>query len=184
MVNERQFLLFTIYHLPFTIFMDILWSPWRYDYIKSGDAPKAVDSSGCVFCDILNNSATDEENFILRRAEFNFVILNIYPYISGHLMIVPYAHLADLDQADKLTTDEMMDLAKHCQSALREVYRPNGFNLGMNFGRAGGAGVAEHFHMHILPRWIGDVNFMTSIGETRTIPEDLKITYNKLKGKI
>lgn len=163
--------------------MDILWSPWRYDYIKSGDKPTPKSSGGCVFCDILSDSADDEEKFILHRAEFNFVILNIYPYISAHLMIVPYAHLADLDSADKNTTDEMMDLVKRCQTVLREVYNPNGFNLGMNFGKAAGAGVAEHFHMHILPRWIGDANFMTAIGETRTIPEDLKTTYAKLKGK-
>ncbi len=163
--------------------MDILWNPWRYDYIKSSDKKSDADSIGCVFCDILNNPATDEENFILHRARFNFVILNVYPYISGHLMIVPFAHLADLDRADKAITDELMDLTKKCQSVLRQVYEPNGFNLGMNFGKAAGAGVSEHFHMHILPRWIGDANFMTVIGETRTIPEDLRTIYNKLKNK-
>ncbi len=164
--------------------MDILWSPWRYDYIKSGDAPAATNSTGCVFCDILNSPASDEEKFILHRAGHNFVILNAFPYISGHLMVVPYNHIADLDGADKQTTDELMDLAKRCQTALREVYHPNGFNLGMNFGKAGGAGVAEHFHLHFLPRWIGDANFMTAVAETRTIPEDLATTYAKLKGKI
>lgn len=165
--------------------MDVLWSPWRYSYIESGSqTPESDAGNNCVFCSILKNSASDEENFILHRAEFNFVILNIYPYISGHLMIVPYAHLDDLDKADKKTTDELMDLAKRCQTALREVYRPNGFNLGMNFGKAAGAGVAEHFHTHILPRWVGDANFMTAVGETRTIPEDLRTTFQKLKGKI
>ena len=98
-------------------------------------------------------------------------------------MVVPYAHLADLDQAEKEITDELMDLTKHCQTALREVYQPQGFNLGMNFGKAAGAGVDEHFHLHILPRWVGDANFMTAIGETRTIPESLKTTYQKLKSK-
>ena len=98
-------------------------------------------------------------------------------------MIVPYAHLADLDQADKETTDELMDLTKRCQTALREQYQPQGFNLGMNLGKAAGAGVAEHLHMHILPRWVGDANFMTAIGETRTIPESLTTTYKKLKGQ-
>ncbi len=161
--------------------MDILWNPWRYDYIKSGDGN--TGKNDCVFCEILKSPATDEDKFIIHRAGFNFVILNIYPYISGHLMIVPFAHLADLDQADKSATDEMMDLAKRCQIILKEVYQPNGINLGMNFGKAAGAGVAEHFHMHILPRWIGDANFMTTIGETRTIPEDLKTTYSKLSGK-
>ena len=98
-------------------------------------------------------------------------------------MIVPFAHLADLDRADKRTTDELMDLTKRCQAAIREIYQPNGINLGMNLGKAAGAGVAEHFHMHILPRWIGDVNFMTAVGETRTIPEDLRATFEKLKSK-
>ena len=158
--------------------MDVLWSPWRYSYIKSGETASHHD---CVFCGILNGSASDEENFILHRAEFNFIILNIYPYISGHLMVVPYSHLADLDAAEKQSTDELMDLTKHCQITLRTVYQPHGFNIGMNLGKAAGAGVAEHFHLHILPRWVGDANFMTAIGETRTIPEDLRTTYNRLK---
>lgn len=161
--------------------MDVLWSPWRYDYIKSGEAQSLHATSSCVFCSILENSVSDEEKFIVHRAEFNFVILNIYPYTSGHLMIVPYAHLADLDKAEKESTNELMDLTKQCQSALREIYQPNGFNLGMNLGKAAGAGVAEHYHLHILPRWIGDVNFMTAIGQTRTLPEDLPTTYKRVK---
>ncbi len=161
--------------------MDVLWSPWRYDYITGIERPAA---SGCVFCDVLNNSAGDEEKFILTRAEFNFVILNIYPYTSGHLMIVPYDHIATLDKAGKQTTDEMMDLTKRAQAAIDEVYHPDGINLGMNLGRAAGAGVEGHFHMHVLPRWVGDVNFMTAIGQTRTIPEALTETYKKLKDKI
>jgi ATP adenylyltransferase len=164
--------------------VDVLWSPWRYDYIKSGGETPAGDSGRCVFCDILNSSASDEEKFILKRAEFNFVILNIYPYVSGHLMIVPYEHIADLDKAPKNITDEMMDITKRCQNALRDVYRPDGINLGMNIGRAAGAGVAGHFHMHILPRWFGDANFMTSVGQTRTIPESLMDTFEKLRGKL
>ncbi len=176
--------LFSTLHSPLsTLFMDVLWSPWRYDYIKSGGQKLSADSSSCVFCEILNSPATDEEKFILHRAGHNFIILNIYPYISGHLMIVPFAHLADLDQAPKAITDELMDLTKRCQTALRETYQPNGFNLGMNFGKAAGAGIADHFHLHILPRWIGDANFMTAIGETRTIPESLQTTYEKLKDK-
>ena len=161
--------------------MDILWSPWRYDYItKSGSAK----TSGCVFCDILNNSASDEENFIVSRAEFNFVILNIYPYTSGHLMVVPYQHLANLSDGPSESTTEMMELTKRAQSVLAETYKPDGINLGMNLGHAAGAGVAGHYHMHILPRWVGDVNFMTAIGQTRTLPESLEDTYKKLKGKI
>jgi ATP adenylyltransferase len=98
-------------------------------------------------------------------------------------MVVPYEHIAELDEAGKQTTDELMDLTKQCQTALREAYQPNGFNVGMNLGKAAGAGVANHFHQHILPRWIGDSNFMTAIGQTRTIPENLQTTYEKLKGK-
>ena len=161
--------------------MDVLWSPWRYDYITGSGAAK---TSGCVFCNILNNSASDEDNFILHRAEFNFVILNIYPYGTGHLMVVPYAHIADLSSSDKQTTDEMMDLAKRVQYILTDVYCPDGFNMGLNLGKAAGAGVADHYHMHILPRWIGDVNFMTAIGQTRTMPESLSTTYQKLIEKI
>lgn len=173
---------FNDFHSAFLFLtMDILWNPWRYAYIKSGSGE---EKPACVFCGILNNGKTDAENYILHRAEYNFVILNAYPYISGHLMVVPFAHLADLDYAERQITDEMMDLTKRCQTVLREVYQPHGFNLGMNQGRAAGAGVADHFHMHLLPRWIGDANFMTPIGETRTIPEDLPTTYAKLKGKI
>jgi ATP adenylyltransferase len=161
--------------------VDVLWSPWRYDYItKSGSAK----NRGCVFCDILNNSASDEDNFILSRAEFNFVILNIYPYTSGHLMVVPYQHIADLDKGSADATNEMMEIVKRAQSALTEAYRPDGINLGMNLGKAAGAGVAEHYHMHVLPRWVGDANFMTAVGQTRTIPESLDETYRKLKGRI
>jgi len=122
--------------------VDVLWSPWRYDYIKSGSETAPERSGGCVFCDILNNPASDEEKFILKRAGFNFVILNIYPYVSGHVMVVPYDHIADLDKASKETSDEMMDLTKRCQTALRETYSPDGINLGMNLGKAAGAGVA------------------------------------------
>ncbi len=163
--------------------MDVLWSPWRYDYIKA-DKQNSSDVSGCVFCEILNNSATDEENFILHRAEFNFAILNIYPYISGHLMILPYEHISNLDEASKATTDELMDLTKKFQSIIRKAYQPHGINLGMNQGKAAGAGVTEHFHMHLLPRWVGDANFMTAIAETRTIPESLSTTFETIKNEL
>ena len=164
--------------------MDVLWSPWRYDYIKSGEAPEPNAEGRCVFCSILANSVSDEETFILHRAEFNFVILNIYPYTSGHLMIIPYAHLAEIADLPTDASNEMMDLTKKFQQAMKEVYQPNGFNLGMNLGKAAGAGVDGHLHLHLLPRWIGDANFMTAIGQTRTIPEDLVTTYRKLKDKI
>ena len=138
----------------------------------------------CIFCAAQKNPADDEKNLLLYRGAHNFVILNLYPYISGHLMIAPFAHLGELDSTPKEVTDEMMDLAKRCETALREVYRPEGFNLGMNLGRAAGAGIADHIHLHIMPRWAGDTNFMTAVGGTRVLPEDLSTTYQKLHGKI
>ena len=162
--------------------MDILWSPWRYDYIKSGSSEEKRHAPSCVFC-ALQEAGDDESKFILHRGRYNFVVLNLYPYISGHLLIVPYAHLGELDAAPKETTDELMDLTKRSQTLLRETYNPHGFNLGMNLGRAAGAGVADHIHLHIMPRWTGDSNFMSTIGETRVIPEDLSTTYSKLRGK-
>ncbi|QQS33803.1 MAG: HIT domain-containing protein [Acidobacteriota bacterium] len=161
--------------------MDILWSPWRYDYIRS-DSP--TSSSGCVFCDVLSNGLSDDENFILSRGEYNFVILNIYPYTSGHLMVVPFAHVDLPENAGEASTAEMMTMVARCQKAIRQVYTPDGINIGMNLGKAAGAGVADHYHMHLLPRWVGDVNFMTAIGQTRTIPETLIDSYNKLKDQI
>jgi ATP adenylyltransferase len=134
----------------------------------------------CIFCEVVKNPADDEKKFVLHRGTHTFVILNLYPYISGHLMIAPYAHLGDLDAAPKKTTDEMMDLAKRCQTALRLVYQPEGFNLGMNLGRAAGAGIADHIHLHVMPRWAGDTNFMTAVADTRVLPEDLPTTYRKL----
>lgn len=124
---------------------------------------------------------SDERNFILHRARHNFILLNLYPYTSGHLMVVPYLHADALDAVPKDATDEMMDLAKRAQGALREAFRPEGFNLGMNLGGAAGAGVAGHVHLHVLPRWAGDGNFMSTIGETRVLPQDLPTTYQKLR---
>lgn len=159
--------------------MDILWSPWRYAYIKGGDVtPKRA--ADCVFCELLADERTDDEKFILFRGEFNFVILNIYPYISGHLMIIPFGHVGELDAAEKRVTDEMMDLSKFSQTVLRDVYQPHGFNLGMNLGQAAGAGVAAHIHLHLMPRWFGDANFTTTISETRVLPETLNETFRKL----
>lgn len=160
--------------------MERLWSPWRSKYIASG-----VDSQAdeCVFCRIAAQTGQDETNFVLHRGEHAFVVLNLYPYISGHLMVVPYLHASELDAVAKEITDEMMDLTKRSQTALREVYSPSGFNLGMNLGSAAGAGIADHLHIHLLPRWTGDTNFMTSIGETRVLPEALEMTYKKLQPK-
>ncbi|MDX6406129.1 MAG: adenylyltransferase [Blastocatellia bacterium] len=140
-------------------------------------------ADSCIFCDAFRDPAHDEKNFVLHRGASAFVILNLYPYISGHLMIAPNAHLGELDAAPKETTNEIMELAKRSQTALREVYSPQGFNLGMNLGRAAGAGIADHIHMHLMPRWVGDTNFMTSVAETRVLSEDLPTTYHKLRAK-
>ncbi|HEX8472861.1 MAG TPA: HIT domain-containing protein [Pyrinomonadaceae bacterium] len=162
--------------------MDRLWTPWRFDYIKGTSGEKTGYSSSCVFCSI-RDADDDQQTLVVHRARFNFIVLNIYPYTSGHLLIVPYEHTPELDAAAKETTDELMDLTKRAQTVLREIYRPHGFNLGMNLGQSAGAGVAEHIHLHIMPRWHGDANFMSTIGETRVLPEDLHTTYNRLHGK-
>ena len=149
-----------------------LWSPWRHDYI----AKAAADTpASCVFCDAQKTPARDEQNFVLHRGRHNFVILNLYPYISGHLMIAPYDHVGELNSVSKESSDEMMDLIKLSQTALRDAYRPDGFNIGMNLGRAGGAGVADHIHIHVLPRWAGDTNFISVVGNVRIIPQVHKL---------
>ena len=161
--------------------MDRLWSPWRGEYIASAAASDS--SAGCVFCEIKANPQNDERNFVLHRARLNFVVLNIHPYSSGHLLIVPYEHTAELRAVPKETSDELMDLTKRAEAAIREAYQPDGINLGMNLGRAAGAGIAGHIHVHILPRWNGDTNFMTTVGGTRVLPEELSSTFSKLRGR-
>ena len=158
--------------------MDRLWSPWRAKYVASG-----IDSQSpsCVFCRLAEDSKNDESNLVVFRGIHNFVALNLYPYITGHLLIVPYQHLAELDSAAKEITDELMDLTKRSETALRKVYSPAGFNVGMNLGGAAGAGIVDHIHLHILPRWPGDTNFMTTVAESRVIPESLETTYSKLR---
>ena len=119
-------------------------------------------------------------NLVVLRAERNFVLLNRYPYSTGHLMIAPYAHVATLEEAEAPTLEEMMRLAQRCETALRQVYHPDGMNFGFNIGQAAGAGIAGHIHMHGLPRWAGDTSFITTVGETRVLPEDLETTRQKL----
>jgi ATP adenylyltransferase len=155
--------------------MDYLWTPWRYRYIADAQANK---SGGCVFCEA--QKMDDEKALIVLRGKSNFIILNAYPYTSGHVMVVPYAHLGDLATCPADTLAEMMQLTQRAQAALAAVYKPEGFNLGMNLGRCAGAGIENHIHMHVLPRWIGDTNFMTVVAETRMEPEDLATTYTKL----
>ncbi len=160
--------------------MDVLWSPWRYAYI-AGDKPGGV--GGCIFCSLLDDPRSDEEKFIITRSDHCFVVLNIYPYASGHLMVVPNSHFGSLSKLEKVVSADLMELAKAAEAAISETYRPDGINVGLNLGKAAGAGVDGHVHLHMVPRWIGDVNFMTAIGQTRTIPETLAMTYAKLKEK-
>ena len=123
----------------------------------------------------------DAENFVVHRARLNFILLNLFPYTSGHLMIVPYEHQASLAAIDEATTTEMIALAKRAQNALEAEYHPDGFNIGMNLGRSAGAGIADHLHLHVVPRWSGDANFVSVVGETRVLPEDLATTCEKLR---
>jgi ATP adenylyltransferase len=155
--------------------MDYLWTPWRYQYVTNTGEPRT-----CIFCAVAR-SQDDKADLVVHRALRNFVILNRFPYTSGHIMIVPYDHVATLEALDEETALEMMRLARVTEKHLRALYRPEGLNLGMNIGRSAGAGIADHIHLHILPRWTGDTNFMTSVGETRVLPEDLEVTWEKLR---
>jgi ATP adenylyltransferase len=135
---------------------------------------------GCIFC-IAQAKEDSAENLIAQRGERAFVILNRYPYTSGHLMVVPFEHKATLEELDPLTRAEMMELAALCMTVLRNVYNPQAFNMGANIGEAAGAGVKEHVHIHVVPRWAGDTNFMSTVGETRVLPELLADTYQRIK---
>jgi ATP adenylyltransferase len=155
--------------------VDYLWSPWRYRYLTG-----AEKSEGCVFCRIAADDA-DERNLIVFRAQFNFVVLNRFPYTSGHLMVVPFAHAAALSDTDEATCAEMMTLVRTAEVRLKATYHPDGLNLGMNVGQSAGAGIAGHIHMHVLPRWYGDANFMTTVSETRVLPEELDVTWKRVR---
>jgi ATP adenylyltransferase len=156
--------------------MDYLWSPWRYRYVS-----QAGKVEGCPFCQrAVLDPSHDRENLVVYRGRDNFILLNIYPYTTGHALVIPYAHVANLDQVTPETLMEMMVLVQRLQVALKETYHPEGYNLGMNLGKCAGAGVADHLHLHLLPRWTGDSNFMTVTAETRVQPEDLVTTYDKL----
>jgi len=157
--------------------MDYLWTPWRYQYITTADK-----APGCVFCDVQHQP--DDQAKIVHRAKHCFVILNTFPYTSGHVMIVPYAHLDQLQKLPPDAASEMMALSQRLESVLRDLYHPDGLNIGMNIGKAAGAGVAGHIHMHALPRWVADANFMTVTGETRVLPETLEITYQRIREKL
>jgi ATP adenylyltransferase len=182
--------------------MDYLWTPWRYGYVTGADkagarvgVPDALAAwpgdNHCVFCNLhlsaaygaqagLDPSEADKAAHIVFRAQTCFVCLNAFPYSSGHVMVIPYAHEQSLAALPEETALEMMRLARRAETALRDTYTPHGINLGMNLGKAAGAGVDEHLHLHALPRWLGDTNFMTVTAETRVLPETLDITWERL----
>jgi ATP adenylyltransferase len=154
--------------------MEYIFAPWRKEYVR-----KISEMSECIFCRALKMK-DDKKAFILYRAEKNFIVLNKYPYTPGHLMIAPYNHLSSFDRAKKESTDEMADLLKLSLRILRKIYRPHGFNAGMNLGNSAGAGVADHFHLHVIPRWTGDSNFMALVGKTKVVIEDVGTSYVQL----
>ncbi len=158
--------------------MERLWSPWRSQYVESLRVKK-----GCEFCRIIEEN-DDDANFILHRAEHNYIVMNIYPYNSGHLLVVPYTHVDDIIGLPEDTTYENTRLINLSIRALRNLYMPKGINIGLNLGAAAGAGIHEHVHYHVVPRWTGDTNFMPVIGRTKIISQDLRIGYDNLKTEI
>ena len=153
--------------------MKQVWAPWRMEYIEQ-------DKSGeCIFC-VLPKANEDKKNFILHKGDTCFVIMNVYPYNTGHLMVSPYRHLSCITKMDEKENTELNRLIHSCVEILRTVKSPEGFNIGVNLGKAGGAGFDEHIHMHIVPRWIGDTNFMPVLADIRVHPEHLQATYDNL----
>jgi len=155
--------------------MNHIWSPWRMEYIENNNK-----EDGCVFC-IEQAKQDSAENLIAYRGKLSYVILNRYPYTSGHLMVNPFEHVSDLEELDSATRAEMMELTSRCTTVLKQIYNAQGFNVGVNIGEAAGAGVLGHVHIHIVPRWKGDTNFMSSVGQTRVLPEMLEDTYKRVK---
>ncbi len=157
--------------------MKHLWAPWRIEYILS------QKDEECIFCEKPGQDR-DRENLVLFRGEKNVVMLNKYPYNPGHLMVAPYKHVAKLDALDDEDLLEHIQLVSRCVEMLREEMKPEGFNVGINLGRVGGAGIEDHIHTHVVPRWNGDTNFMPVLTDTRSVPEALDATYAKLAGKL
>jgi len=160
--------------------MDYIWTPWRYQYIANAIAGEKQE---CIFCDAATRT-DDAATLVVHRGVSSFAILNRFPYTSGHLMIVPYKHTAEISGVDAATLTEMMHLAQRTESAFKSLYKPDGMNFGMNLGRAAGAGIAGHLHLHALPRWVGDASFMSVTGETRVLPEDLATTFERLRAAL
>ncbi len=153
--------------------MKRIWAPWRMEYISQ---EKSLE---CIFCS-LPKLENDAKNYILLRGKYSFVLMNVFPYNSGHLMVSPYRHIACLTKLDREESVEITEVTKSCIRILRETNSPDGFNVGFNLGKSAGAGYDEHIHNHIVPRWAGDTNFMSTIAETRVAPEHLKKTFEKL----
>ena len=156
--------------------MRVLFSPGRYAYVTSA----REQGGGCILCGI-RDAAEDEPNLVLHRSPLTFVLINKYPYNSGHLMIVPNRHEGDLHRLTPAERSEVIELAGHAEKVLREAYRAQGINLGMNLGESAGAGIVGHLHLHLVPRWSGDTNFMSVVGATRVIPEDPSTSFTRLK---
>jgi ATP adenylyltransferase len=156
---------------------DIMWAPWRMGYVTGAEGRA---SGGCIFCDL---PAQDDDRgvYILHRGRLAYVIMNRFPYNNGHLMVVPYAHVASITDLEPDAASELMTLARRSQTVVQQAMGPHGFNLGMNQGSAAGAGIEEHLHLHIVPRWVGDTNFMPAIGDTRVMPQHLDDTYALLE---
>jgi ATP adenylyltransferase len=157
--------------------MDRLWTPWRYAYIKGADESARV---GCIFCEKAK-AEDDAANLIVYRAQHCLVMLNAFPYTNGHVMVVPYEHVDELVKLARESAADLMAVCQRMEGVLRELYQPEGINLGMNIGKAAGAGIADHIHMHVLPRWTADANFMSVIAETRVLPETLATSYERMR---
>ena len=155
--------------------MEHIWAPWRMKYIES------EKSGGCVLCE-KPAQKDDDKNFLLYRGEHNYVMLNLYPYINGHLLIAPIRHVGDLAELCSDERSELMEVVELGVRALRKAYDPMGFNVGMNIGKVAGAGVADHVHIHVVPRWQGDTSFLTVVSGTRVLCQDLSRTFELLKG--
>jgi ATP adenylyltransferase len=157
-----------------------IWAPWRLAYVK--DASKEIEEE-CIFCALpAQGTEHDEENLIVHRGEKSFVILNKFPYTNGHLMVAPFEHIATLPELDQGTIAEIMALGQRSMRRLDEVYEPHGYNVGFNQGRVAGAGYEHHIHMHVVPRWGGDTNFMPVIADTRVMPQSLEESFQALRG--
>jgi len=156
---------------------DIIWAPWRMRYVGTPDEERPP---GCVFCE-LPAQEDDPAAYILHRGRLAYVMMNLHPYNNGHLMIVPYSHVASLPAVEADAAAEMIELTRLSQQVVQEAMRPHGFNIGMNQGRAAGAGIDQHLHMHLVPRWVGDTNFMPVLGDTRVMPQHLDETFDLLR---